>query len=72
MRTALLLVLFISIFCDAATLFVGDDNARFRKDDFKNGYYNDLQTAIDKAGSGDTIRIAPGIFGAKAQPPANR
>ena len=68
MRTALLLVLFISIFCDAATLFVGDDNARFRKDDFKNGYYNDLQTAIDKAGSGDTIRIAPGIFGAKAQP----
>lgn len=58
--------MFLAILTAAAgTIYVGDDNTRHRTDEFRNGYYNDLQTAIEKAESGDTIRIAPGVYYAK-------
>ena len=66
MRFSLIIVVLAFAAALAGTVYVGDDSARHRQDEFKNGYYNDLQTAIDKAGNGDTIRIAPGVFYAKS------
>ncbi|MCP4583972.1 MAG: right-handed parallel beta-helix repeat-containing protein [candidate division Zixibacteria bacterium] len=61
----MIIVLFAYTASSAAVVYVGDDNARHRGDGFAGGYFNDLQTAIDKAESGDTIRISPGVFHSK-------
>ena len=70
MRYTLILVWLFSLIAYAYghVIYVGDDNTRSRQDGFRNGYYNDFQTAIDKASDNDTIRIAPGIFQAKSVP----
>ncbi len=65
MRSGLILAIFAVMLTYASTLYVGDDSAHRRNDGYKNGYYSDIQIAIDKAVDGDTIRIAPGVFHSK-------
>jgi len=65
MRLSILIVILAIIKVSAGTIYVGDDNARRRGGSYANGYYNDLQTAIDKAADADTIRLSPGVFRAK-------
>ena len=66
MRKAVLIVFLAGLAAFGNVLYVGDDNARHRKDEFRNGYYNDLQTAINKAANNDTIIIAPGVYYSKS------
>jgi len=68
MRLSILIVIFSIITVSAGTIYVGDDDARHRGGGYVNGYYNDLQTAIDKAAASDTIRLSPGVFRAKQYP----
>jgi len=68
MRLSILIVIFTITSVLAGTIYVGDDNARHRGAGYANGYYNDLQTAIDKADDVDTIRVSPGVFRAKQYP----
>jgi hypothetical protein len=65
MRLSVLIVIFAILTVSAGTIYVGDDNARRRGGGYTDGYYNDLQTAIDKATEADTIRLSSGVFRAR-------
>lgn len=65
MRLAVLITILAVLATFGNTLYVGDDNARHRGGGFANGYYNDLQTAIEKATDGDTLRLSSGVFHSK-------
>ena len=68
MRMAIVLALLSSIAVYGDIIYVGDDNSRFGNGIIQGSYYYDLQTAIDQAADGDTLRITPGIYEAESHP----
>lgn len=74
MRFVLIGVFFTAFTAYGGVFYVGDDTFRHKvtphqdTTGFGKSFYNDLQTAIDNAVDGDTIRIGPGIFESKTHP----
>lgn len=70
----MIIVLLNAFISYGGVIYVGDDIFRERiggsqdTSSIKINFYEDLQTAIDNAVDGDTIRIGPGLFESKTYP----